>query len=181
MAKSKYTEETVKKICEAIARDGCDEPGWLAGGISKDTFYQWQNKYPEFSDLIAQAKADFKKFCPEEVSRLAHSKLIDALENGQTIKRRSQTIKQIRHYNKEGNLFWSQEHIETKEHDDVMPTPKWAIDRVIPRPTNELEALEVLIDAGWIPREVLEAAANGVSELRETIKQAFRGITPSSQ
>jgi ABC-type molybdenum transport system ATPase subunit/photorepair protein PhrA len=54
---TKYTAEMVKAICQAVA-DGL--PFKLAaavGGISHETFCQWQHRFPEFSEAIQTAVA----------------------------------------------------------------------------------------------------------------------------
>ena len=54
---SKYRPSTVSKICSAIA-DGLPFKFAVAfGGISTDTFCEWQNRFPEFSDAIEKATA----------------------------------------------------------------------------------------------------------------------------
>jgi hypothetical protein len=141
MAKSKYTEETVEKILEAIACDGCDESGWLAGSISHETFYTWQSKYPDFSESVVRAKEEFRKYCPEAQVKKARDKLNDALENGHRIRWRSQSTKRIDHYNSDGSLKWYQIHTEEASKEEDRPTPQWAIERVIPRPINTLDQL----------------------------------------
>jgi hypothetical protein len=54
VAKTKYNPELVQTILSAIAQAGTDRAGWEAGGINKNTFYEWINKYPEFGDGIKQ-------------------------------------------------------------------------------------------------------------------------------
>lgn len=56
-AKGKYNDEIVQKISGAIALGGTDQDACHIAGINKDTFYEWMNKKPEFSDAIKKAKA----------------------------------------------------------------------------------------------------------------------------
>ncbi len=170
MAKSKYVPETVDRIIGAIARDGCDESGWLAGGIKERTFYEWQVKFPQFQQLVAHAKEEFRKYCPEEQSRLAREKLTQALTEGQTIRRRSSRKMKIEHFSANGDLIWYQLHDEEKQNDDIMPPPKWAIDRVLPKPLNTIEQILaaaseygctlVVKDADLFNRYLQEASGN---------------------
>jgi hypothetical protein len=57
VAKSKYDEHTFPLLAEGWARDGLtDEQIAHNLGISKDTFYRYQKKYPDFSDAIKRGK-----------------------------------------------------------------------------------------------------------------------------
>ncbi len=57
--KTKYTPETVKKLCDAIQLGLTYRLACLYGGITETTFYDWLQKKPEFSDAvkIAEGKA----------------------------------------------------------------------------------------------------------------------------
>jgi hypothetical protein len=79
MAKSKYKPDTVEKILEAIARDGCDGSGWLAGGISEAIFYTWQRQDSEFLQSVVRAKEEFRKYCPY-LSGISKASLIAPLK-----------------------------------------------------------------------------------------------------
>lgn len=57
MAKLKYNED-FPKIAEDLARQGWkDEDIWKKLGISKNTFYEYQNKFPDFRDALKRGKA----------------------------------------------------------------------------------------------------------------------------
>jgi len=57
MAKSKYKED-FPLLAEGLAREGLiDEQIAKKLGISKDTFYQYVKKYPDFSDALKAGKA----------------------------------------------------------------------------------------------------------------------------
>ena len=58
--KSKYTEERVEKICEAL-RNGCtDIDAARAAGVSKDTFYEWMKTKTDFPALVKNAKKEYQ-------------------------------------------------------------------------------------------------------------------------
>jgi len=61
MAKSKYSPELTEIICNAIALYGTDEAGWAAGGIGRQTFYNWQNAHVDFLDAALKAKTEYRK------------------------------------------------------------------------------------------------------------------------
>ncbi len=44
---------------------------------------------------------------------------------------------------------------------------------------HELEAVKVLIDAGWIPDEVLDALIDGGNELSQRVRNAFQSVANS--
>lgn len=146
MAKSKYSQAVVETICNASATNGGDESGWVAGGISKPTFYDWLNRYPDFSDSVEKARLQFQKNASERLKTLASERLTEVLENGQTIKWKSQkTVRRERWIPGENGspdwLKWYQIDTEESTHYEHRPTPQWAIERVIAKPLQTLEQL----------------------------------------
>lgn len=142
MAYSKYNQEIQEIICSAIATEGGDEVGWLAGGIGKKTFYDWMNRYPHFKHAVVQARREFKQRCPKYQKGLALDKLTDALENGQVIRWTTTKTRRLEHYipGRDGQpdtLKWYQLETTEEVHLEERPTPKWAIERVIPRPIED--------------------------------------------
>lgn len=140
--KSKYTPDIQDTICEAIATEGGDEVGWRAGGINAATFYRWLNRYSDFRDAVEQARRDFRERCPAYQKDLALEKLTDALENGQLIRWTTIKTRRLDHFypGKDGQpdtLKWYQIETTEEEHIEHRPTPKWAIERVIPRPIED--------------------------------------------
>jgi hypothetical protein len=43
---------------------------------------------------------------------------------------------------------------------------------------DELEALKILADAGWLPRSVLKLANDETAKLKANLREAFMGIIP---
>jgi len=60
MGKGKYKREVLDSICQAIAKTGRDKDGITAGCINPDTFYRWLREKPDFSDIVARAKEQFR-------------------------------------------------------------------------------------------------------------------------
>ncbi len=54
---SKYTPTTVQTICNAIVDGLPFKYAAMLGGISSDTFCDWQRRFPEFSESIQTASA----------------------------------------------------------------------------------------------------------------------------
>ncbi|NER46339.1 MAG: hypothetical protein F6J86_16185 [Symploca sp. SIO1B1] len=160
--KSRYNQEIVETICEAIATEGGDEVGWLAGGIGKTTFYKWIEDKPEFRDAVVHAREEFRKRCPKYQKGLALQKLTDALENGQPIKWTTKKTRRLEHYvpGRKGQppqLKWHQEETVTEEHTEHRPAPKWAIERVIPRPIED----DINAAIAFIERHGFRVVADG--------------------
>jgi hypothetical protein len=165
---SKYTPELVEEIVTAIAVHGVDAAGW-DGRISKDTFYEWLKHKPDFSDMVVEAKNDYRRSLPETKRRQANlafsqylygemERVIVTTERGHSQKGgdyECETIKRI-----------------------PVGVPKWAIDRVLGANMSEIEALSVLVQAGWLPRGILNVAIAEVDKLKTTLQQVFAGILP---
>ncbi|MBD1825949.1 hypothetical protein NDI47_25545 [Microcoleus vaginatus GB1-A2] len=63
----------------------------------------------------------------------------------------------------------------------VAPLIKAAVSlaqEVYGRNYDELEALKILADAGWLPRSVLKLANDETAKLKSNIREAFMGILP---
>lgn len=56
--KSKYEPERVEKLLKAIRLGTTYKHACDYAGIHIDTFYEWQDKYPEFSDKIKEAEGE---------------------------------------------------------------------------------------------------------------------------
>ena len=63
----------------------------------------------------------------------------------------------------------------------VAPLIKAAVSlaqEVYSRNYDELEALKILADAGWLPRSILKLANDETAKLKANIREAFMGIIP---
>lgn len=60
---TKYTPDRVEKILRIIRDGNYRNVAAQCAGISTETFYQWMDSYPDFSDAIIKAEAD----CEAEV------------------------------------------------------------------------------------------------------------------
>lgn len=169
MAKSKYTPETVRIIIAAIAASGKDEPGWRAGGISEQTFYNWQEKYVEFLELVVKAKDEYRDTCPETLVRQAKKAFADYLFG-----RMERVV-----YTKESGVSLKSGVYE-KEITQRIPVgvPRWAIERVLGKPLDILEAVTTLADAGVLPRWLIQAVTDEVGNARTGITEVFAGVLP---
>jgi hypothetical protein len=167
---SKYTPELVDQIVTAIAVHGVDSAGF-EGRIGKDTFYQWLKHKPDFSDAVSQAKKEYRNSLPETKYRQANKafsqylfgemeRVIVTTEKGHTEKSGAyecETIKRV-----------------------PVGVPKWAIDRVLGTQMSEIQALSVLVGAGWLPVGILSIAVGELDRVKNTLQQVFAGILPDT-
>lgn len=170
MVASKYSPELVEAIVNAIAVEGGDQSGWEAGGISKDTFYRWIKERSDFADQIAHARSEYASTRPVRQIRKARRALDDYLS---------------------GNVIeeWDVYHEAVTPLGDVVMlhdtkrikrgVPKWAIERVLGKPLDLLEALETLANLEIIPRWVVQKAADEIRNARTEVTEALRGQIPA--
>jgi hypothetical protein len=59
--KSKYTPDLVKQLIGLLRNGNTDVDACARVGISKDTFYDWINNKPEFSDSVSHARAETRQ------------------------------------------------------------------------------------------------------------------------
>lgn len=55
--RTKRTPALVKALCDVLAQGGTRTAACHAVGIHNDTLYDWLEKYPVFSEAVAQAEA----------------------------------------------------------------------------------------------------------------------------
>ena len=132
--KTKYSEERKRIIADEIALTGSSRSAWEKADICEETFYSWQRKYPEFSELIAIAKAEYRESCPESLRRQARRAFADYLYG-----RAEETWSSLERGSND-KTSWSRELTKKVRRG----TPKWAIDRVLGRPQDVLEAVKTL-------------------------------------
>lgn len=168
MAKSKYTEETVEKILTTLRLTGSDRHAIASVGINKATFYDWCNRFPDFSNQVAQAKKFFREKCPEQMRERATEALLDYLYGRVEESWTSEEV--IR----EGDKVT----VKTSVKKVKRGVPPWAIDRVLGRPIDELEAIKCLIESGWLPFHILNTTTQSLEEIRDRMRAAFANPAP---
>lgn len=55
---TKHTPEVTARICQALRTGNTRQCSALYGGITKQTFYEWLNNIPDFSDAVTRAEAE---------------------------------------------------------------------------------------------------------------------------
>lgn len=166
--KTKYTPEIVERILSVFRETGSDKVAYLAANISKDTFYKWKLNHPDFADLLAIAAVDFRMRAPESYIEQAKKTLEDYLFNGETQTWSSREI----HKDANGNII----KIVEKVSKVVKSTPCWVIDRVLGKSYDELEAVKTLVEAGWLPPEILYRAGASMEKLKTAMQQLFKKV-----
>lgn len=158
-AKGKYCHEVVQQIVDIVAQTGSDKAGYEATGISKDTFYRWLKDpdKPGFADRIVSAKREYRRVCPDELIRKANQRLSDALDAERRSVRSTTLKRTIHHYSADGTLRWYQEVEENAEHNEQLPVPPWAIDRVIPKAVHTLQQLMMVASEYGLKLEIADA------------------------
>lgn len=76
----KYSKKRVKHICGLIGKDTYTVVEICSlSGISVDTYYEWLKSKPEFSDAVAQARAQFDEMLVKEAKESLR-KLVNGYE-----------------------------------------------------------------------------------------------------
>lgn len=67
---AKYSKKIVKRICDLIRKDSYTIVELCSlSGISKETYYQWLDTKPDFSDEITKAHDDFDEMLVAEAKK----------------------------------------------------------------------------------------------------------------
>lgn len=70
---SKYNEETINRICDGLRLGLFRDQACMLAGINRDTFYEWLNKYPDFSDKVEKAEIACEGKHLANIARFAES------------------------------------------------------------------------------------------------------------
>lgn len=169
MAKSRYSPELTEIICNAIAVSGTDEAGWIAGEISKPTFYTWANRFPDFLDAVNTAKTEYRKSGTNNIKRLGKKALLDYLEGRMT--KTSYVKKQV--------LSPAGDVVELEAWRTApVGVPQWAVVRALGEDITEVEALSRLAELNLIPSWVVDCAERILDKAREEISTILRAELP---
>lgn len=169
MAKSKYTPEIAKTIVDTISQTGSDRAGFKAAGIHEATFYAWKKQFPEFAEEVDKAKAEYRDSCPPALVRQANKAFADYLYGRLEIS--------IATIQRKQNSDGVTETVETIRKIRP-PVPRWAIERVLGKPLDVLEAIKTLAQAGIIPHHLVQVSADEIRTARERIGQSFTDNLP---
>jgi len=58
---TKYSEETVARLCDALAHGMPIKSACVATGIGVTTLNEWRDKYPEIEERMSQARERFRE------------------------------------------------------------------------------------------------------------------------
>ncbi|OKH12320.1 hypothetical protein [[Limnothrix rosea] IAM M-220] len=180
----KYNATTTEAIANAIETTGEIQSGIETGNISSATFHRWRKEHSEFDQRINEALETFRANSPQVLQTTAMARLRNALDHGQVIKRTRTTTKTIKRHDPQGQLMYTETHEETRESVDQLPTPKWAIERILGKPIQDLEdaiklietqGLEVIVKDAEIIKEWL--TARGLNENDSMGNQSEKGLS----
>lgn len=171
MAKTKYSPSRAKEIIEAVEMFGSDQSGYKVGDISKDTFYKWVKRYPDFADKIYAAKIKFRdNNSDKEIGTLALAKTMEMLREGKKIVSTTITPKSVKtRYDGAGEIIYQE--VEQEKETTIIrhfPPSESLLKNCLP-PLHIYQAIEMLEKAGYVvlnPNEPAQADKNkGISDV----------------
>lgn len=167
--KSLYSRSTLDTLEKELTEHGCVQRACKKANISKEVFYLWVRKHPEFAALVEKAKQE-RLLRQQETFQLQADKILEEyLSKGAVTK-----ITII----EEGTSDKFGSYVKKTVKEVQAPTPVKILDRVLGQDYDELEALKLWVNAGWLPRSLLNLAKSETSNLKWIIRQAFAGIFP---
>lgn len=158
--RTKYTEENINLICDAIAVTGCEKTAYRKAGVGHNTFYRWKKTKQEFRDKVAQSHREYVRTTGDAIQRQA-KKAFAAYLYGEVVES-WQSTEEVK--DASGKVISTK--ITTREVNRGVP--KWAIDRVIPA-NDVLVAIQILVQNNMLPAEAIEQAHQGIEVLRSQI------------
>lgn len=112
--------------------------------------------------------AEYRMGLPDDAIAQAKNTLCHYLFNGDT---QTWTSKEI-HKDPAGNIIKTVEKIAKV----AKGPPPWVIDRVRGKSYDELEAVKTLVEAEWLPREILYNCGASMEQLRTEMQRLFESM-----
>jgi hypothetical protein len=169
----KLTSEIQKVIVTAIENGNQVCVACQLAGIDTSTYHRWlklgkeseSGIYRDFYNALKKAESDAESFL---ICRIR-----EAAEGTQTIKRKYVFMP-------DGSRQLSEENIAVDSH---WQAAAWFLERRYPdrwsrKRMDLLDALAALVDANIAPPELMEAAREGMGDLKEKLRTAFKGALP---
>jgi len=146
---AKYTEKLGKQIAEAIEQDEYTL-GEICSihNISRKTFYQWMIKYPDFEEIINNARLERD----ERLAQKARQILKQRVEQGHTVT----TTRYKYAVDEYGELYLSGKTVTVKEYSPDKKTLKMAISKETEVENKEKKILSELKEKERILQQELE-------------------------
>lgn len=66
---TKYSDETIGRICEALAGGMPIKASCIAAGIGVTTLNEWRDKYPEIEERMSRARERFREKAPQTIKK----------------------------------------------------------------------------------------------------------------
>lgn len=166
--KSIFTPEKLSLIRKQLETSGSDKQAFEVAGVSRDTFYRWIKEKPEFAKLVTEAKTEHARKIRERLKHQAEKAFDEYLHGQVTVK-----VKIVETLTSERGSYSKEIHRET-----TPPVPRWAIERVLGRPYDEIEALKCLITAGWFPDWIGQCTVDEINNIKFRLREVFAGTLP---
>lgn len=150
----KYKKSTVNQICQTLVSTGDRKTAIKTVGISEETFYKWMKK-PEFSESVHEAEKKWRDNLPFVWRKQANKAFEDYLfgrvvETWTTIEGDRKITKTVQR-----------------------GVPAWAIERVLGKPTDLLDALTILVREEVLPPEVIDSVSRETKVCIDRLKKAL--------
>jgi hypothetical protein len=166
MARSKYTPDRIELIYAVLEKTGsdravCSDPEI---GISEATYYQWQKEKSEFLEGVAQAKEQYRITKPKWQRYQANQVLARYLSEGAIETWQSEEIA----YDADGNVTGRKVTTKTVKRG----APQWAIERVLGKRLDEIDAMLTLMDCKMIEPDEVTIMTEGYQRIKDDLKAA---------
>ena len=171
MPASKFDRATIKKIIKVIRQTNSEQSAWEAAGISKSTYYSWKRKHESFLIEVEHARAEFLEQNFNVFRTLGLNRLYEALTKG-VVQTHVTVVKElVETKDKEGNRVNKLTTTQTTSVEKHLGTPQWAIERVLGRTVDEIDAVNKLIEAGWFDSKATSKLPEEVDRFNNRIRE----------
>lgn len=165
-SKSKYNDQIVASICKTLAETGSDSAAYGSVNLGKSTYYRWLKEKDDFKLKVHTARAEFLSSNSKVFRDLALSHLFLNLRDG------TKEIKVVTV--KEKNANNRLETVKETMTETIKGPAQWAIDRALGMPIAEMDALKVLMEAGWIEEEAIAEIANRGTIFNKEVQEVLQ-------
>jgi chromosome segregation ATPase len=160
---SRYTPSNVERIIMAIRQTGTDEAGWIAGGISKETFNRWRRDHDDFHNAVEEARENFKDYSPQAIRFRLIENINKAVIRGGV---ESVRVHQELITDKNGETIRK----KTSKTTFTGPLLPWMANIVNGKPIAILDAMQLLLAEGIATPQQAAALEKGIEDLYKNLR-----------
>lgn len=167
-----YTYAVVDTLINMIETTGDIDRSCQTIPITRKVFDAWLKNHEEFAQRVEDAEKIFRANTPLALKAAAKRELNKhLLGNQQKVTTTTESF-----FDAENNPTGKKVSVKAEK----LPSPQWAIERVLGPSITELDALKVLVESQWLEEDVVGDVILKFNQLNDEIKEIISRTNSSA-